>query len=235
MKFSWRHPAVALAAVAAVAGLAAVAACGAASASPSQQASHTVSVPADGRSRATLWVVTGTSTLRIGVAKIGALLLVSTPAGGPAPRPRDDGDVVYLSAPGASTVTVTLNAAVRWQLELAGGTTRTLADLRGGQVTAVTIAAGSDIIDLALPAPHGSVPVRLTAGASQFLLSLPGGAPARLTAGGGAGEVSLEGLNYVGVAGGSVFSTPGWTPGGNGFDIDATAGAARIVVTARAG
>jgi hypothetical protein len=55
-----------------------------------------------------------------------------------------------------------------------------------------------------------------------------------VTAVGGAGEVSLEGQDHVGVAGGSVFTTPGWAAGGSGFDIDATAGAALVTVTARA-
>jgi hypothetical protein len=54
-----------------------------------------------------------------------------------------------------------------------------------------------------------------------------------VTAGGGAGEVSLEGRDHLGVAGGSVFTTPGWTAGAPGFDIDATAGASRVAVTAR--
>ena len=52
--------------------------------------------------------------------------------------------------------------------------------------------------------------------------------------GGGASQVSLEGQQHTGVAGGSVFTTPGWAPGVTGFDIDATAGASQITVTARA-
>ena len=55
-----------------------------------------------------------------------------------------------------------------------------------------------------------------------------------MTALGGAGEISVFGRDYVGVGGGSVFTTPGWSPGAAGFDIDATAGAARVAVTARA-
>jgi len=31
-----------------------------------------------------------------------------------------------------------------------------------------------------------------------------------------------------------VFTTPGWAAGAAGFDIDATAGAARVAVTTRA-
>lgn len=207
---------------------------------PPAPAAHTASLDVDGHSRAVLDVLTGTTVLTIGTAVFapgGPLLQVSTPAGGPAPQlsaTGPDGALVDLAAGNAAAVTVTLNAAVRWQLELDGGSTRTSADLRGGQVTGIAFNAGSSVISLALPRPQGSVPVQMTGGASQFLLSLPGGVPARVTAAGGAGEVSLEGQNHTGVAGGSVFTTPGWAPGGPGFDIDATAGASRIAVTARA-
>jgi len=206
------------------------------------------SLPADGRSSATLDVATGTLVLTIGVANLGGtsgtLLRVSTPGGTPRPQLRaagGDGTVrsgknalIYLSATDASAVTVTLNAAVSWRLDLAGGTKRTVADLRGGQVAGIAVTKGSDVIDLTLPRPRGSVPIRLAAGASQFLLSLPSGVPVRLTAARGAGEVSLAGRDHVHVAVGTVFTTPGWAAGAVGFDIDATAGAARVAVTARA-
>ncbi len=210
------------------------------------QAPPTASLGTGGRSRATLEVLTGTTTLTIGTADFGAggtLLRVSTPAGGPPPHlrgtdvggtsPPDQATVVELAAPGASQVTVTLNTAVRWRLILGGGTTRTTADLRGGQVTGIAFTAGSSVISLALPRPRGDVPIQLAGGASQFLLSLPEGVPARVTAVGGAGEVSVEGQDHVGVAGGSVFTTAGWTGGAPGFDIDATAGTSRLAVTAR--
>jgi len=71
-------------------------------------------------------------------------------------------------------------------------------------------------------------------GLSLFvLLRQPGGVPARVIAAGGAGEVSLDGATHIGVGGGSVFATPGWagTSAAPGFDVDATAGAARVSVT----
>jgi hypothetical protein len=203
---------------------------------------HTASLDTDGRTQATLKVLTGTTVLKIGMADLGtggSLLRVVTPPGAPAAQLRTDdgagGSVVDLTASNAPAVTVTLNTRVRWRLELAGGTTRTSADLRRGQVTGIAFTAGSSVISLALPRPHGTVPVQLAGGASEFSLSLPSAIPAQVTAGGGAGEVALEGADHVGVAGGSVFTTPNWTPGGPGFDIDATSGASRIAVTARPG
>ena len=136
-----------------------------------------------------------------------------------------------LSASGGTTaITVTLNQAVSWRLDFASGTMRTVADLRGGNIAAVTVTAGSDTIDLSLPQPRGMVPVRLAGGASQFRLSVPGGVPLRVTAAGGAGEVSVDSASYSGVGGGSVFATRGWSAATAGFDVDATAGAALLSV-----
>ncbi len=93
----------------------------------------------------------------------------------------------------------------------------------------------SDVLDLLLPAPQGSVPIRLAAGASQFLLSVPHGSAVRVTAAKGAGAGVARGQPSTSrCANGSVFTTPGWAAGTAGFDIDATAGAARLTVTARA-
>ncbi len=204
---------------------------------------HTASLTAGGRTRASLDVLSGTTVLTIGMADFGPggpLLKVVTPASAPAPQltaSNPDGtggaELVQLSAPNAAAVTITLNAAVGWQLDLDGGSTRTDVDLRGGQVSGIAFNAGSSLISVALPRPHGSVPVQMVGGASDFQLSLPAGIPARVTAGGGASELSLEGQQHTGVAGGSVFTTPGWAPGVSGFDIDATAGASQITVTAR--
>ena len=202
---------------------------------------HVASLAADGHSGATLRVITGTPTLTIGVADLGVtgtLLRVSTPAASPAPQLRASGGagnpVVSLSAAHASAITVTLNAAVSWQLDLAAGTSRTVADLIGGRVAGIAITKGSDVIDLSLPRPDGSVTVRLAAGASRLQLSLPGGVPARVNAAAGAGEISLDGKDHVGVAAGSVLTTAAWAAGAAGYDVEATAGAARITVTTQA-
>jgi hypothetical protein len=205
--------------------------------------SHTASMTADGRTRASLDVLTGTTVLTIGTASFGpggSLLTVTTPAGTPVPQlsasdpdGTGNGTLVDLSAPNTPAVTITLNADVSWQIELDGGATRTDVDLRGGQLSGIAFNAGSSLVTLALPQPHGSVPVQMIGGASDFQLSLPTGVPARVTAGGGASEVMLEGQEHTGVAGGSVFTTAGWAPGVTGFDIDATAGVSQITVTAR--
>jgi hypothetical protein len=208
----------------------------------SSSASHVASAPAAGRTQATLMITSGTPVLEISVARLdGTLLRVSTPASAPVRPVLSGSRPIMLSlvgtAPAAGhggsgyAVRVVLNAAVTWTIDLAGGTQQTDIDLRGGKVGAIAETAGCDILDVSLPAPVGTVPFLLAAGASQFLLSLPAGVPAQVVAGGGAGYLSLDGQNLTGVAGGTVLATPGWATATSRFAIDATAGVSRLAVS----
>ena len=224
---------VAVAIVAAAAG-----AGGTALALPAPSSPHVVSLPVAGRTQATLNVTSGTPVLDISVARLpGTLLRVSTPSGAPVRPVLSGSRPILLSLAGDSgapgqqdAVTVVLNAAVVWSLDLAGGTQRTDVDLRGGKVGVVAVTAGSDILDVTLPRPAGTLSFLFAGGASQFRLSLPGGVPARVIAGGGAGYLTVDGQHLTGVAGGTVLATPGWATARSRFDIDATAGVARLTV-----
>ena len=124
-----------------------------------------------------------------------------------------------------------LNSAVTWSLDLAGGTERTEADLRGGRVNGLAVTAGSDVLDVALPRPAATLPFLLASGVSQFRLSLPGGVPAQVTVGGGASFVSIDEQNLTGIAGGTVLTPPGWAGAVSRFDIDAISGFSRLTVS----
>jgi len=210
---------------------------GTALALPAPSSPHVVSLPVAGRTQATLNVMSRTPVLDISVARLpGTLVRVSTPSGAPVRPVLSGSRPILLSLAGDSgpgqqdAVTVVLNAAVVWSLDLAGGTQRTDVDLRGGKVGVVAVTAGSDILDVTLPRPAGILPFLFAGGASQFRLSLPGGVPARVIAGGGAGYLTVDGQHLTGVAGGTVLATPGWATARSRFDIDATAGVARLTV-----
>ena len=203
--------------------------------------SHVVSMSTAGRTSAALKVTAGTPVLEVGVGKLGGTLLrVSTPDDAPVRPVLSGSRLIVLSLTGAAAapgqgsgyaVKVVLNSAVTWSLDLAGGTQRTEADLRGGKVGGIAVTAGSDILDVSLPKPAGTLPFLLAGGASQFLLSLPGGVPAQVTVGGGASFVSVDDQNLVGVAGGTVLTPPGWATATSRFDIDATSGFSRLTVS----
>ena len=204
---------------------------------------HVASMPTAGRTHAALTITSGTPVLDISVARLdGTLLRVSTPASAPVRPVLSGSALIQLSLAGARpspghgggsgyAVRVVLNSAVTWSIDLAGGTQRTDADLRGGKVGGIAVTAGSDILDVSLPKPAGVLPFLFAGGASQFLLSLPGGVPAEVIVGGGAAFLSVDGQNLTGVAGGTVLATPGWAAARSRFDIDATAGVSRLTVS----
>lgn len=203
--------------------------------------SHVVSMSTAGRTSAALKITAGTPVLEVSVGKLGGTLLrVSTPDDAPVRPVLSGSRLIVLSLTGAAAaqgqgsgyaVKVVLNSAVTWSLDLAGGTQRTEVDLRGGKVGGIAVTAGSDILDVSLPKPAGTLPFLLAGGASQFLLSLPGGVPAQVTVGGGASFVSVDDQNLTGVAGGTVLTPPGWATATSRFDIDATSGFSRLTVS----
>ena len=233
--------------VAVVVAVAVVAVGGTALALTTSAPSHVVSLSAAGRTSAALKITTGTPVLQISVGKLGGTLLrVSTPEDAPVRPVLSGSRLIVLSLTGAAhgsgpqgsgsqgsgyAVKVVLNSAVTWSLDLAGGTQRTVADLRGGKVGGIAVTAGTDILDMSLPKPAGTLPFLLAGGASQFLLSLPGGAPAQVTVGGGASFVSVDDQNLTGVAGGTVLTPPGWATATSRFYIDATSGFSRLTVS----
>jgi hypothetical protein len=229
--------------VAAAVAAAAAGAGGTAAALAGSSPSHVASVPTAGRTQADLKITSGTPILDISVARLGGTLLrASTPASAPVRPVLSGSGLIQLSlvgtapAPGHGggsgyAVRVVLNSAVTWNLDLAGGTQQTDVDLRGGKVGAIASTAGSDILDVSLPVPSGTVLFLLAGGASQLLVSLPGGVPAQVDAGAGAGSLSLDGQSLTGVAGGTVLTTSGWAAARSRFDIDATSGVSRLAVS----
>jgi hypothetical protein len=231
--------------VAVVVAVAALAAGGTAFAlTTSSSSPHVASMSRGTRTSASLKVASGTPVLEISVAKLGGTLLrASTPDGAPVRPVLSGSELIVLSLAGAPRgqgpgsgqgssypVQVVLNSAVTWRLDLAGGTEFSRVNLRGGKVGGIAVTAGSDVLDVSLPRPAGTLPFLLAGGVSQFLLSLPGGVPAQVTVGGGASFVSVGDQNLTGVAGGTVLTPPGWATATSRYAIDATSGFSRLTV-----
>ena len=199
----------------------------------------------------TLAVVNGTSSLSVNVAPLGGTLAQASPpvggqggatlglAVGPGGRSRSGqgnqgGAVVIVSvAPAGPAVSLTLSPAVAWRLEFDGGTSGTDVDMTGGHVAALDVFAGSSAVSVALPRPQGTLVLTLDGGAGRLAVTVPAGVPARVIAGGGAGQVTLGGTTWNGVAGGTVITQPGWAAAAARLDVDATAGVSQVTVAQR--
>jgi hypothetical protein len=221
----------------------AAAVAGAALALTTSAPSHTAAMSRGDLTRAALKVTAGTPFLDVRMGRLGGTLLrVSTPDGAPVRPVLSGSRLIVLSLAGAGVppghpqdsryvVRVVLNSAVTWELDLAGGTQRTVADLRGGTVAGVLVTAGSAVLDVSLPRPSGTLPFLLAGGASQFRLSLPGGVPVQVTAGGGASSVSVDDRELTGIAGGTVLTPPGWATATSRIDLNATSGFSQLTVS----
>jgi DNA-binding MarR family transcriptional regulator len=128
--------------------------------------------------------------------------------------------------------TLSLSAGVPWEVEVRGGLARLDADLTGLALARLEVRGGCHGVRARLPAPRGTVTVRLTGGASEVALRRPAGAEARLRVTGGATSLAFD-AQRLGAVGGTVqLETPGYATAEDRYDFELTGGAAGLSVTA---
>jgi hypothetical protein len=129
----------------------------------------------------------------------------------------------------APPITVTLNAGVRWSLKLSAGNSQTSVNLRDSKLASVELAGGTNTFNLALPAPSGTLPLRVTHGMSKLNVDTHG-APIRVTVDAGTGKVIIDGETRNGPKPGTVLTSDGWANAADRVDLDAVAGLGTLTV-----
>jgi hypothetical protein len=190
-----------------------------------------------GRQEATADVVSGATSVVVRAAELhDQLFRAWAPDGSKVtPQATVDGDTVRISlrdngGGGQAELHLDLNAAVTWRLRLDGGAAEQSVDLSAGKLSSLDFGAGSARIDAALPRPHGTLPVRMTGGASVFDLHLPDGVPAKVLLAAGAGQATIDGTTHNGIAGGTTLSTPGWDGSTDRLDLNLVAGVSTLTL-----
>jgi hypothetical protein len=198
-------------------------------------AGRIVSAPLDARRELEFHLVTGvkTATIRSGDLSDRLYLITTGPKGDAEPNVANEATKVALSlvptgADLPATVDIQLSSKVRWKLNLGGGAVEYRIDLRAGPIAGLDIGGGATKIEMSLPTPTGTVPVRMTGGANQLLVHAPTGVPARVRLGNGATTVNLDAFARSSVAPGTVFTPNGWQAATARYDIDAAAGVATL-------
>ena len=120
---------------------------------------------------------------------------------------------------------VELNARVPWDVEVRGGASRLLADLRGLRLGSLSVDGGASRLEVVLPAPSGVVTVVILGGASNVAILRPEGVAARLRVDGGATNLTFDD-RHIGAAGGELDLQGGAYDGAaDRYDIAVTGGA----------
>jgi hypothetical protein len=189
------------------------------------------------RDAATFELLTGAASVTVRAGDLGDhLYRAATPADSDlVPQVDHDGDRVLLhlakrGPDGPDAVEVTLNQRVRWTVRIVAGAVEEVLDLGAGRVAGLDVVGGASRIEVRLPRPQGGVSVRMSGGASQFLLRVPTDVPVRARLGSGAGSVTVDGTTRSGVAAGTVIAPPGWDGATDRYDIDAIAGVSALTV-----
>jgi hypothetical protein len=203
-----------------------------------QPAPHTVTAGLGGRSQAELDVVSGATTVTVRTANLGSELVSAATPSDSGVRPDlvvSSGTVqVFLDQTGQSgpaALVVLLNSGVTWRLVFSGGASQTAVDLGAGHFGGANFSAGSSLVTMQLPQPHGTVTIEVAGGASELKLGIPSGVPAQLRLNGGASSVLLGNRSYTGIAGGTVLTMPGWASATSRYEVYAPAGVAAVSVT----
>lgn len=135
--------------------------------------------------------------------------------------PNDD----WLNCRWERPAEVTLNAQIPWDIEVRGGVSRLLADLRGLRLGSLRLIGGASRIELSLPAPSDTVAVLILGGASNVTVRRPEGVAARLRVGGGATNLKFDD-QCVDVAGGDVnLASWDYDRAADRYDVTVTGGA----------
>jgi hypothetical protein len=98
---------------------------------------------------------------------------------------------------------VQLNGRIPWEVEVRGGASRLVADLRGLRLGSFSLEGGASRLELVLPIPTGTVPVVILGGASNVAIRRPDGVATRLRVGGGATHLKFDDRR-IGAAGGEL-------------------------------
>jgi hypothetical protein len=129
-------------------------------------------------------------------------------------------------------VSVVLSSKVKWALRFVGGADEQIVDLRGGRIGSIDVLGAARRLELALPTPSGTVPVRITGAVENLSITAPPDTPVRVRVDGGAKTVAAGERTLRDVEPGSTLTPQGWQAR-NRYDMRAESRIAVLSVPAR--
>ncbi len=125
---------------------------------------------------------------------------------------------------------VSLNASIPWAVSLRGGMWKLTADLRALRLESLEVSGGASDVEIWLPAALGTIPVRISGGASNVMLHRPEGTAIRVDMNGGASQLVFDGQRLGAVGGRSHFESPGLGAATDRYEARISGGASQIVI-----
>ncbi|HXG26058.1 MAG TPA: MarR family transcriptional regulator [Candidatus Binatia bacterium] len=128
---------------------------------------------------------------------------------------------------------IALAPAIPWTVELSGGITDLTGSLEGVALERLEVDGGANHVDLTLPEPSGTVPVRVFGVASVARFRRPAGVPVAVRVDGGISRLRIDGERFERVAGDRRFTSERFASSADRYEIEVLGGASEIRVEGR--
>jgi len=130
---------------------------------------------------------------------------------------------------------VALNVRIPWDIQVRGGASGLVADLRGLRLGSLSLEGGASRLEVVLPKPVGTVVVVILGGASNVAIRRPNGVAVRLRVGGGATHLKFDD-RHIGAAGGELDLQDRYYDGtADRYDVAVTGGANNVSIDKQRG
>ena len=140
-----------------------------------------------------------------------------------------NGVVNLTQTRGRKSTVMVLNATIPWDIQLRQGAAHLVADLRGLQLRAFDVDGGISVLDLTLPLPSGTIPVRMRGGTSKLTIHRPSEVPTRIDIRGGISKLTFDHQPFKS-AGELTVQTPGYDRATDRYDVSLTGGTSKLVI-----
>ncbi|MFI5897942.1 hypothetical protein ACIA5D_48460 [Actinoplanes sp. NPDC051513] len=184
------------------------------------------------------------AVLDVSIAAIGGdPVRVSVPDGsGIKPSLARDGSTVRLTtkvakgSEGTEPITVRLNSKITWSVKMTGGVGDADFALADGLVRRIDLNGGAATIDMELPTPGETLPIRMTGGVNTWTITTAERVPVKALLRDGGGLVVLNGDRTRGIDRNTRLRGDGDDDvESGGLDIDAVAGLGTLIVAPAGG
>jgi len=143
---------------------------------------------------------------------------------GPEVRMQDGAALIRLRDGRGGAGVLALNGSIPWEVRLLGGSWRVTADLRQAHLSSLEVRGGASSIELVLPEPVGTVPIRCRGGSQGVTLRRPAGVPMRANVRGGVSNLSLDGSRFDAIGRQFRWETPGYEDHVDRYEFDVAGG-----------
>ncbi|MBA2715115.1 MAG: MarR family transcriptional regulator [Rubrobacteraceae bacterium] len=130
---------------------------------------------------------------------------------------------------------VRLNPAIPWRIEVRGGAFEVAAELGGLDLAGLEIRGGASTFRVNLPEPSGTVPVRISGGASEIVIRRPPYVAARVRLKGWASQLTFDDESFSSMGSDVRLQSPGYEDATRRYDVEISGSASDVALTTTPG